>query len=88
VTVLGGQGAYVQTLIVDTLKVWREAERVLQNMPPAHPDHETVRRLVIELRAMYADLSETPAAAAEIVAQGRARIDAARAQLRVLVEGA
>jgi hypothetical protein len=78
----------VQTLIVDTLKTWREAERVLQSIPPAHPDHDAVRRLVIELRAMYADLSETPAAAADVIAQGRARIDAARAQLRVLSEGA
>jgi hypothetical protein len=78
----------VQTLIVDTLKTWREAERALQAIPPTHPDHEAVRRLVIELRAMYADLSEAPAAPAEIIANGRARIDAARAQLRGLVEGA
>jgi hypothetical protein len=78
----------VQTLIVDTLKTWREAERLLQAMPPAHPDHDSVRRLVIELRAMYADLSETPATAAEIVAQGRARIEAAREQLRRLATGA
>jgi hypothetical protein len=78
----------VQTLIVDTLKVWRDAERALQNMPPAHPDHETVRLLVIELRELYAQLSETPAAPAEIIANARARIDAARAQLLGLAGGA
>jgi hypothetical protein len=78
----------VQNLIVDTLKTWREAERLLQAMPPTHPGHEHVRRLVIELRTMYASLSEAPATAAEIIAQGRERIDAAKEQLRELATGA
>jgi hypothetical protein len=73
----------VQNLIVDTLKVWREAERVLQALPPIDPNHEIVRRLVIDLRAMYADLSEK-AATADVVAAARARLEEAKEHLRTL----
>jgi hypothetical protein len=78
----------VQTLIMDTLKLWREAERALQAMPPADPNHEAVRKLVIELRSMYAELSLAQDASAEQIAAGRARIEAAEQQLRTLVVGA
>jgi hypothetical protein len=78
----------VQTLIVDTLKVWREAERALEVVPPADPKHETVRKLVIELRSLYADLAASQAASAEVVASKRERVEAARDQLRLLLDGA
>ena len=48
----------MQSLIADTLKAWREAERVLLGLSPTAPEHDTVRRMVIELRAMYSKLSE------------------------------
>lgn len=78
----------MQTLIVDTLKAWREAERALDLVPPADPKHESVRKLVIELRSLYADLSEGPDLSAEVIASRRARIEDARVQLRLLVDGA
>jgi hypothetical protein len=74
----------VQTLIVDTLKLWREAERALQERPPVDPNHEAIRRLVIDLRAMYADWSEAAAMSAEMIAAGRARLEEARERLRNL----
>ncbi len=78
----------MQTLIVDTLKVWREAERALEVVPPADPKHEFVRRLVIELRSLYADLSERPELPADLVESRRVRVEEARGQLRQLLEGA
>jgi len=78
----------VQTLIVDTLKVWREAERALEVVPPADPKHENVRRLVIELRSLYADLSAGQAVSAEVIESKRARVLEAREELRLLVDGA
>ncbi len=78
----------MQTLIVDTLKVWREAERALELVPPADPRHESVRKLVIELRSLYADLSERTDLPADMIESRRARIEDARAELRQLLDGA
>lgn len=78
----------MQTLIVDTLKVWREAERALEVVPPADPKHENVRKLVIELRSLYADLSSAQSVSAEVIASKRARVEEAREELRLLVDGA
>ena len=78
----------MQTLIVDTLKVWREAERALDVVPPADPKHESVRKLVIELRSLYADLSERQDLSADAIESKRACIEDARAQLRKLLDGA
>jgi hypothetical protein len=77
----------VQTLIVDTLKTWREAERLLQDLPPVDPDHETVRRLVIELRTMYASLSEARDLTGDVISRSRAKIEDARALLRRVAPG-
>lgn len=78
----------MQTLIVDTLKVWREAERALEVVPPADPKHESVRRLVIELRSLYAALSAAQDLSAEAIASKRARVEDAREELRLLLGGA
>jgi hypothetical protein len=78
----------VQTLIVDTLKVWREAERALEVVPPADPKHERVRKLVIELRSLYSDLSAAPSLPADMMASKKACIEDAREQLRLLLDGA
>ncbi|HUP83225.1 MAG TPA: hypothetical protein VM284_03440 [Candidatus Limnocylindria bacterium] len=72
----------MQTLIVDTLKVWREAERVLQDLPPVHSDHETVRVLVIQLRSLYARLSETRDVSGDVIDRSKAQIEAAKTLLR------
>ena len=78
----------MQTLIVDTLKVWREAERALEVMPPADPKHENVRKLVIELRSLYADLAAAQAVPVEVIASKRARVEDVREELRLLLDGA
>ena len=67
----------MQTLIADTLKAWREAERVLQGLPPTDPAHDQVRRLVIDLRAMYAQLSESVDISEATAQRGRALIASA-----------
>ena len=87
-TGLWGVEFIVQTLIVDTLKVWREAERALEVVPPADPKHESVRKLVIELRSLYADLSERRDLPADVIESRRARVEDARAQLRQVLDGA
>lgn len=78
----------MQTLIADTLKAWREAERALEVVPPGDPKHETVRKLVIELRSVYADLSAGQALSADGIASKRAHVEAAREQLRLSLDGA
>ena len=78
----------MQTLIVDTLKVWREAERALEVVPPADPKHERVRMLVIELRSLYSDLSAAQSLPGDVIARKQACIEDAREQLRLLLDGA
>jgi hypothetical protein len=56
----------MRRLIADTLELWREAERVLGELPQSSPDHETVALLVSSLRDLHAQLSaaqEAPNAA-------------------------
>ena len=45
-------------IVADTLRAWREAERLLDALPPGSPDHETARLLIAELRSVYVDLTE------------------------------
>jgi hypothetical protein len=45
-------------IVADTLRAWREAERLLDAFPPGTTDHETVRLLIVELRGIYAGLTE------------------------------
>ena len=76
----------MQSLIADTLKAWREAERVLTSLPPIDPNHETIRGLVIELRAMYARLSESTDLSAEAAARWRTQLETST-QLLTSVRG-
>jgi len=45
-------------LVAQTLSAWREAERVLERLPPDSPDHETALLLALELHALFLDLTE------------------------------
>lgn len=67
----------MQTLIVDTLRLWREAERILNNVPPMNPNHEVIRGWVVELRSMYARVSESADLSADAIAGLRAQLEAA-----------
>ena len=64
----------MQSLVADTLKAWREAERVLTGMSPLDPNHDTIRAIVVELRAMYAKVSESNDLSAEAISQWRSRL--------------
>ncbi len=56
----------MKSLIAETLEMWREAERILDDLPPVAPDYETVARLASELREMHSRL-----VSADDVSEGR-----------------
>ena len=67
------------TIVEETLEAWREAERLLERLPPVHPDHESVALAVRSLRETYQDLTtgvsdRTPA----IINHSRESIDSTR----------
>jgi hypothetical protein len=70
------------TLIQDTLTLWRDAERVLDHLPPGSPDHETVARLVVHLSSTYARLTTAGDASMAELERSRATVQEARALLR------
>jgi hypothetical protein len=45
------------TAIEEVLSAWREAERLLESLPPLDPDHETVRLMVVRLQETYRTLT-------------------------------
>jgi hypothetical protein len=70
------------TIVEDALKAWREAERLLDRLPPVDPDHESVALAAASLRLTYQKLTDgaserTPA----IVAHTRDSIERTRALL-------
>jgi hypothetical protein len=50
-------------LIEEALHGWRQAERLLANLPPVHPDHESVALALSTLKAAYQDMTERADAA-------------------------
>jgi hypothetical protein len=48
----------MSTALTDVLRVWREAERVLDTLPPQHPDREALRAIVGRLNRAYQELSD------------------------------
>jgi transcription initiation factor TFIIIB Brf1 subunit/transcription initiation factor TFIIB len=58
------------TLLHETLDLWREAERLLDDLPAVSADHETVAMLVTELRATYTRLSDADAASSAAIVSG------------------
>jgi hypothetical protein len=72
----------VQTLVRETLDLWREAERALDCLPDTSADHETVGRVVLELRLTYQRLTTTKHETEALLLSSLDAIDAARQQLR------
>jgi hypothetical protein len=67
------------TIVEETLEAWRHAERLLERIPPVHPDHESVALAVRSLRETYQDLTagtsdRTPA----VLSHSRESIDRTR----------
>jgi hypothetical protein len=74
----------VATLAFDVLEVWREAERLLERIPPTAPDHEAVELAAADLRATYLVLTnESTPLTASAIAACRDTIAWARDVLRV-----
>ena len=70
------------TIVEDALEAWREAERLLDRLPPLDPDHETVALAVASLRQTYQNLTDgmserTPV----VIAQSRESIERTRSLL-------
>lgn len=70
-----------QQLMIETLREWRDAERLLLELPPVSRDHETVRHVVIELRSLYVRLAELTEATPEVRAESQKTLNAARRKL-------
>jgi len=51
-------GNDVALLVEQVLAVWRDGERLLEALPSAHPDRETVVTSVAELRSLYAQMTD------------------------------
>lgn len=70
----------------EALATWRDAERLLDELPPLDPDHETVRLAVVSLRqtyqeittGIYMDTSTIIAESRETVAKTRALLASIR----------
>jgi hypothetical protein len=65
-------------LVAETLRAWRDAERLLDRLPPGTPDHETARLLVLELHALFVELTEHQGESTERLTSSRSTIVHAR----------
>ena len=68
-------------LVAETLQTWREAERLLEALPPESPYRESARLLVHELRSEYLELTSEQSASETRMRASRAAIDRAVATL-------
>jgi hypothetical protein len=62
-------------LMEEALRAWREGERVLEELPPLTPEHESIRLAIIQLRDAYQMVSTPKLVTDEIMATTRALID-------------
>jgi hypothetical protein len=62
------------THVEELLSVWRDAERLLDTLPPMSPDHEAVRDAVVEVRAAYQAITGGQPVTDEALATATARV--------------
>ena len=55
--------------VEELLATWREAERVLESVPPLSRDHESVALAVVRLRTTYQRLTDRQERSAALVAE-------------------
>jgi len=60
------------------LDAWRDGERLLDELPPLSPDHETLRLAIATLKASYADLASTSDATADALGRTQSVIESTR----------
>jgi PAS domain-containing protein len=77
----------LRTAVAETLEAWREAESLLAELPPLSPDHETVGRTVVCLRAAYEALTEAAPQTALAIASSQRSIRDAREVLAAVRAG-
>jgi hypothetical protein len=68
----------------ETLRAWREGERLLETLPPLTPDHETVRLAIIQLRSTYQRVATLKAATHDVLASNRALMEEALDVIRAV----
>ena len=66
------------TLIEQALEAWRDGERLLDELPPLTPDHETVRLQLISLRQAYREMTGRSAASKETLEACRDTVERAQ----------
>jgi len=67
--------------IEEVLALWREAERVLQQLPRGAPERKLVSAEVVNLRRTYRRLTAESRATAETLAESRVTIESAQVTL-------
>ena len=67
--------------VQEVLYLWREAERVLDQLPPGAPERTLVSAEVVILKRTYKRLTAESDATATTVADSRATIEAAQENL-------
>ncbi len=73
-------------VVAEVLDAWRRGERLLEDLPPIDPDHETVRLAVADLRAAYQSLTERSGRATTSLYAAQRAIDRAAAVIRAAEE--
>ena len=74
--------------VEELLRVWRDAERVLDTISPLSPDHEIVRMQVARLRDAYQAMTDRRPASEEVVALSHATLRDTQALLdRMRING-
>jgi hypothetical protein len=68
--------------VEEVLALWREAERVLEDLPEVDPDRGIVCADVVSLRRMYRSLTDTAAGTEAALTQSAALVAESRAILR------
>jgi len=76
-------------LTVEALAGLHEGERLLDELPPLHPDHETVRLVMIDLLRLYESMTVRRDETRMVLTSNAATIASARAvldQVRARIE--
>lgn len=67
-----------RTVVGAALTTWRDAERLLEELPPLSPDHETAALARNAARDLYHSLVDAAAVTGDQLASARATIASAR----------